>query len=170
MRKLLILLLFFYCTKSISQIQPSVYIGVGLGANLGGLAGIGAEIKYDFFSLNVAVGNILGNDLLDLDTRDITNKFGYDLGVKLYSKMGVFAGINYGLIGAERYSKGGQEDLFFEKNYAFSFTAGYRRILYKHIYGSVYAGLTSKKERNLVQVLDTKVFMPRLGLLIGYEF
>jgi hypothetical protein len=162
-------LLIVFNTPIFSQITPSVYTGIGTGTNLGGIVGIGGEVKYNFLSLNVAVGHLLGRQLPEHHT-GAKSEFSYDFGCKLYSKWGVFGGINYGLLGAALYSKEGQDELHFEKRYGFSFTIGYRRSIYKHIYGLAFFGLTSKKEENFVPLPFDKVFLPRMGLIIGYEF
>ncbi|MDR3339865.1 MAG: hypothetical protein LBT25_07240 [Candidatus Symbiothrix sp.] len=165
------LLLIVSNTIIFSQVKPSVYAGVGTGTNLGGIVGIGGEVKYNFLSLNVAVGNALGEQLPEHHT-GAKSGFSYDFGCKLYAKFGVFGGINYGLIGASLSTKSGQEELHFEKNYGFSFTVGYRRVIYQHIYGLAYAGLTSDKDQNylLPAFFDKRGFLPRMGLIVGYEF
>ncbi|MDR3218377.1 MAG: hypothetical protein LBU22_05255 [Dysgonamonadaceae bacterium] len=165
------LLLIVSNTIIFSQVQSSVYTGIGTGTNLGGLVGIGGEVKYNFLSLNVSVGNLLGEQLPEHHS-GAKSKFSYDFGCKLYSKWGIFGGINYGLLGAALYTKKGQDELHFEKTYGFSFTAGYRRTIYKHIYGLAYVGLSSKKEENYVlpAFFDERGFLPRMGLIIGYEF
>ena len=150
-----------------SQINPSIYVGWGLGTNLGGETGIGAEFKYKMISINAAVGTWLGEFPEHTGAK---YRYDYDFGIKLYSKIGAFLGINYGIIGASLATKTGQQLLDFQKNHGFSFTLGYRHSLYKNIYGLGYLGLTSDKNENMLNLFGLKSFIPRIGLLIGYEF
>ena len=86
---LLCLFISLFGTKTFAQLKPSIYTGVGLITNLGGIFGIGAEIKYKSVSFSAATGyeNIFG----DFDD----NNYHIDFGVKLYSKYNLFGGINY---------------------------------------------------------------------------
>jgi hypothetical protein len=154
-----------------AQLIPSVYTGIGMGTNLGGMMGIGGEIQYKLLSFNVAVGNVLGKPLPEYHTGN-KSKFDYDLGLKLYTKFGLFGGVNYGLIDAELYSKKDQDVLHFEKTHGFSFTLGYRHTIYKHLYGLTYLGLTSNKEVNYLfpPLFDKRESVLRIGLILGYEF
>ena len=154
-------------TTAFSQITHSVYAGWGMGTNLGGEAGFGAEILYKNISLNTAIGTWLGE--FPEHTGD-KSRYDYDFGVKLHSKFGVFLGINYGIIGESLYSKEGQDIMHFEKNHGFSFTTGYRRTIYKNIYGLGYLGLTSDRAENEIDIFGDKSFVPRMGIIIGYEF
>jgi hypothetical protein len=166
------LLLFTLINSSAqSQLTSSIYTGIGIGTNLGGMMGVGGEIQYKFLSFNAAVGNALGKPLPQYHTGD-KSKFDYDFGGKLYTKFGLFGGVNYGLINAVLHTKSGQDVLHFEKTHGFSYTLGYRHTIYKHIYGLTYFGLTSKKEANHMfpSFFDKRGFMPRIGLIIGYEF
>jgi hypothetical protein len=165
-----LIFLTFITSSAQSQLTPSIYTGIGMGTNLGGMMGVGGEIQYKFVSFNAAVGNVLGDPLPKYHTGD-KSKFDYDLGIKLYTKFGLFGGVNYGLIGASSDGWGEQgEKLHFEKTHGFSFTLGYRHTIYKHIYGLTYFGLTSNKEENTLHLFDKKSFIPRIGLIIGYEF
>ena len=150
-----------------SQIQPSIYTGIGLGTNLGGAVGIGAETRYKSISLNFAIGSWI--DKFPEHT-GAQSRFDYDLGLKLYSKYGLFLGINYGIIGEALYTKDGQDLMHFEKNHGFSFTTGYRLNIYKNVFGLLYIGLTSERKENNIVIFNDKDFLPRIGLLIGYDF
>ena len=44
------------CGSAKAQITPSVYAGFGNYTNLGGMVGIGTEIRYKFISVNAAIG------------------------------------------------------------------------------------------------------------------
>ncbi|MDR0232671.1 MAG: hypothetical protein LBI82_11215 [Dysgonamonadaceae bacterium] len=160
-------------SKTYSQVTPSIYAGCGLGTNIGGIVGIGSEVKYKMISFNVAIGSTLGGGgLLDIATHSDIGpnlRLDYDFGVKLYSKVGVFLGLNYGLIGAEEYTTESGL-LLFEKTHGFSFTLGYRHSIYKNFYGLGFIGLTSNKKENTLNIFGDKSFFPRLGLIVGYEF
>jgi hypothetical protein len=114
---------------------------------------------------------MLGKPLPQYHTGD-NSTFDYDFGIKLHSKIGIFGGVNYGLIDAVLSTKRGQDVLHFEKTHGFSFTVGYKHTLYKHIYGLTYLGLTSNKDANRIfpSFFDERGFLPRIGLIIGYEF
>jgi hypothetical protein len=167
----ILIFLLFISSNAQSQLKPSIYIGTGFGTNLGGIVGVGGEIQYKFASFNVAVGNLLGKSLPQYHTGD-KSRFDYDLGLKLYTKFGLFGGVNYGLIEASSDGWGERgEKLHFEKTHGFSFTLGYRHTIYKHIYGLTYLGATSNKKANTFQIpWEKKSFFPRIGLIIGYEF
>jgi hypothetical protein len=60
--------------------------------------------------------------------------------------------------------------MHFEKTHGFSFTIGYRRNIYKNIFGLTYFGLTSNKKENTYVFFDEKSFFPRLGIILGYDF
>ena len=176
-RKVLIFICIIYLmtihSKTYSQVTPAIYAGCGLGTNIGGIVGIGSEVKYKMISFNVAIGSTLGDGgLLDIATHsDIGSslRLDYDFGIKLYSKLGAFLGLNYGLIGAEEYTTESGL-LLFEKTHGFSFTLGYRHSIYKNFYGLGFIGLTSNKKENTLNIFGDKSFLPRLGLIIGYEF
>ena len=153
--------------NALSQIKPSIYTGIGMGTNLGGTVGIGTEIRYKIVSFNCAIGSWID----ELPSHSgAQSRFDYDLGLKLYSKYGLFLGTNYGIIGEALYTKDGQDIMHFEKTHGFSFTIGYRRNIFKNVYGLAYIGLTSNKKENTLAVFDDKSFMPRLGILLGYDF
>lgn len=153
--------------SSFSQVEPSVYAGMGLGTNLGGLVGIGSEIKYKIVSINAAVGT--WTDEFPEHT-GAKSRFDYDFGLKLYSDIGLFAGVNYGIIGAALYTREGQDLLHYEKTHGFSFTIGYKWNIYKNTFASFYLGLTSNSAENHISVFDNSSFLPRIGILLGYEF
>lgn len=150
-----------------SQITPSVYTGIGMGTNLGGAVGIGTEIRYKMISFNCAIGSWIDEFLAHTGDQ---SRFDYDFGLKLYSKYGLFLGTNYGIIGEALYTKDGQDIMHFEKTHGFSFTLGYRRNIYKNIFGMAYIGLTSNKNENTLAIFDDKQFIPRLGIIFGYDF
>ncbi len=150
-----------------SQITPSIYTGAGLGTNLGGVVGIGTEVKYQIVSFNCAVGSWVDEFPTHTGAK---SRFDYDFGLKLYSKYGLFVGVNYGIISAALYSKKEQDIMHFEKKHGFSFTIGYRRNIYDNIFGMIYIGLTSDKKANSLHLFNNKTFMPRFGLIIGYDF
>jgi len=150
-----------------SQINPSVYTGWGFGTNLGGEVGIGSEFKYKMMSVNAAMGSWIGEFPAHTGAK---SRFDYDFGVKIYSRLGLFLGVNYGIIDESLYTKTGQSIMNFEKTHGFSFTGGYRHTIYKNIYGLGYFGITSNKKSNYIYIFDEKDFVPRIGLIIGYEF
>ena len=143
-------------TKTFSQIKPSLYTGIGLGTNLGSVVGIGAEIKYDWISFNVAAGpGILAKHSLL-----------YDVGVKLHSKYKFFGGINYGFV------RTGGLLLDPDKHdyYGFTFSLGYRFTIYRHFYGMGYLGATSDYLAFMSKEKREHAIIPRIGFIIGYEF
>lgn len=162
-----LVLLIGFQLNSFSQITPSIYTGFGMGTNLGGSIGLGTEIKYKKVSFNCAIGSWI--DEFPAHT-GAQSRIDYDLGLKLYSKYGLFIGANYGIIGEALYTKDGQDIMHFEKTHGFSFTFGYRKSIYKNIYGLAYIGLTSNKKENTLSIFDDKTFFPRLGIILGYEF
>ena len=153
-------------TNTFSQIIPSIYTGLGRGTNLGGAVGIGTEYRYKIVSFNCAIGSWIGEFPSHTGAQ---SRFDYDLGLKLYSKYGLFLGTNYGIIGEAIYTKEGQDLMHFEKTHGFSFTIGYRRNICKNVFGMAYLGLTSNKEENTLTVFDDKSFIPRLGIILGYD-
>jgi hypothetical protein len=153
--------------NTFSQITPSIYTGIGMGTNLGGAVGIGSEIRYKIVSFNCAIGSWI--DEFPSHT-GAQSRFDYDLGLKLYSKYGLFLGTNYGIIGEALYTKDGQDMMHFEKTHGFSFTLGYRRSIFNNIFGMAYIGLTSNKKENTLAIFDDKSFIPRLGIIFGYDF
>ena len=168
MRHVVTLTLLFGLNLSIySQITPSLYTGIGMGTNIGGTIGIGSEIRYKMVSFNCAIGSWIDEFPAHTGAK---SRFDYDVGLKLYSKYGLFAGTNYGLIGEALYTKDGQELMHFEKTHGFSFTLGYRHDIYKNIFGLVYIGLTSDKKENYLTIFGDKTFFPRLGIIFGYDF
>lgn len=150
-----------------SQVTPSVYAGIGMGTNLGGAVGIGSEIRYKMVSFNCAIGTWVDEFPEHTGAK---SRFDYDVGLKLYSKYGLFVGTNYGIIGEALYTKNGQDMMHFEKTHGFSFTLGYRHEIYKNIFGLAYIGLTSSKKENYIGIFDRNSFFPRLGIIFGYDF
>jgi hypothetical protein len=93
------------------------------------------------------------------DASESFGVFGYDVGIKLHTNRGIFGGINYGNVS------------FIDESHGFSFTAGYRHIIYKHIYGLGYLGWTPNRAYNQGgwTFLDRHQYL-LAGLIIGYEF
>jgi len=168
----------FFPTNTFSQPVTSIYTGLGFGTNIGGVFGIGSEIKYKMVSFNFAIGCMYREHFLDFPYYSDfwqTLWLGYDFGVKLHSDFGLFFGVNYGIIGASKYyteEDRSQNHPQYESVNGLSFTLGYRRSIYKNFYVQYYVGLTSKKEYNYMEVpiLDAKYIYPRIGLIFGYEF
>ncbi len=168
MRKhqLIYILILFFINNSHAQFTPSLYAGWGLGTNIGGEMGIGCELRYRMVSANLAVGSWLGEFP---EHTGAQSRFDYDGGIKLYAPIGVFVGLNYGIIGESLYTKDGQSILHFEKVHGFSYTLGYRHTIYKRIYGLGFFGFTSNKRENYLYLFGKKDFIPRLGQVVGYE-
>jgi hypothetical protein len=165
------------CLSAKAQITPSVYAGLGNYTHLGGMVGIGAEIQYKCISVNAAIGydhcNMVFSQKGYYAGKDRVgdNPFiGFDVGVKYYFYKGFFGGVNYGLLGKYCLEET-SERVRVDNIYDFSFTLGYRWHYYKGLYGMAWMGATSNKEANrFVFVFDSRSFMPRAGLIIGYEF
>ena len=97
----------FLCSIRVGGVQaqpqpiqnPSLYVGIGNGTNLGGNLGLGLEVPFRLgdgahLALNVAGGFLpREQDLYD------PSRFDFDVGVKLYPlvKHQIFVGLNYGL-------------------------------------------------------------------------
>ena len=154
---------------AMAQITPSVYAGVGNYTNLGGTMGIGTEIRYKFISANAAIGtayNYRAFDNLEIVSGNLW--LGFDVGVKGYVYKGLFAGVNYGVLGKYRYMET-QDRVRVRNLYGFSFTVGYKWHYYKGIYGMAYAGWTSNKDANNF-LCDLGGYLPRMGITLGYDF
>ncbi len=151
--------------STFSQITPSVYTGIGTGTYLGGVVGMGTEIRYKMLSINAAIGSWTAKFP---SHKGIQSRFDYDFGLKYYIKYGLFAGVNYGIIDEVMYMEPVQGVWHFEKTHGYSFTIGYRRNINKNIFGMLYTGLTSNKDKNRL-AFDNSL-TPRIGLIIGYEF
>ena len=164
---LMMICLMCFKTSANSQIIPSIYCGWGLGTNLGGEIGIGSELKYKQVSFSGAIGSWIGSFPEHSGDK---SRFDYDFGLKLYSKIGLYIGLNYGVIDEALYTKANYINLYFEKTHGFSYTLGYKHSIYKNIYGLGFVGLTSNNKVNYLELFNKKEFIPRLGLLIGYEF
>ena len=163
----LILLIGMQCGIS-AQIKPSIYVGLGMGTNLGGTIGIGGEVKYKSLSFNAAVGSWVGDYPAHSGDK---YRFDYDVGIKLYLKYGLFVGLNYGVIGEAMYTKKDNDNnIYFEKTHGYSYIIGYKRNIFNNIYTSVYLGFTSSKEENHLYLFNRQSFIPRMGILIGYNF
>lgn len=161
------------------NLEPSIYIGMGTGTNIGGAVGIGTEIKlYKYLSVNLAVGSL--HTVLDVETK--FSKFDYDIGMKVYPVKYVFLGVNYGLIDyiydvRIYYTSSYLSEILpaidhQEKVRGFSFTVGLRTPEFKHFYLSGFIGTTNKEEANSTDAdgfLDEPVWMPRIGVLFGYN-
>lgn len=150
------LLFTIYVGQCVAQINPSIYTGIGTYTNLGGAVGLGSEIKYKCFSVSAAIGGprvFTKHDIF------------FDVGTKIYSNFGFFGGLNYGYITSK-------DGWFNSKNdyYGFTVSVGYRQTIYKHIYGLAYLGVTSDYLTFMPNNLMEKKFIPRLGLIFGYEF
>ena len=162
-------LAFLSCFEAKAQITPSVYAGWGNYTNLGGTIGIGAEIRYKFISANAAVGTVYNYGAFDgLEIVSGNPWLGFDVGLKCYVFKGLFAGVNYGVLGKYRYMET-QDRVRVRNLNGFSFTLGYKWNFYKGFYGLVYAGATSSKDaNNFLGELGGK--QPRFGILLGYDF
>ncbi len=163
------------CSSAKAQITPSVYAGLGNYTNLGGMVGIGTEIKYKFVSVNAAIGydhcnQVFSHYYAGMERVGDNPFVGYDIGVKCYFYKGFFGGVNYGLLGKNCLQET-EERVRVDNFYDFSFTLGYRWHYYKGLYGMAWLGVTSNKDANqFVFVFDSRSFMPRAGVIIGYEF
>ena len=162
-------LMFMGYYGAMAQITPSVYVGAGNYTNLGGTFGIGTEVRYKFISANAAIGTAYYHGIFDgLEIVGGTPWLGFDFGLKGYIYKGLFAGVNYGVLGKYRYMET-QDRVRIRNLYGFSFTVGYKWHYYKGIFGMVYAGTTSSKKANnwLGELGGVE---PRFGLQLGYDF
>lgn len=83
---------FFAQTDTLSK---AIYVGVGVGTNIGGVVGIGFEKEIvKGLSLSIAIGSI--HPMLEEKTK--FSKFSYDFGIKYYVFKGLFLGANYGFV------------------------------------------------------------------------
>ena len=165
------------CGSAKAQITPSVYVGLGNYTNVGGMVGIGTEIQYKLIPVNAAIGFDGCNQAFfrkgyyaGKERVGDNPFFGFDVGVKCYFYKGFFGGVNYGLLGKyclEETAERVRVDNFYD----FSFTLGYKWHYYKGLYGMAWLGVTSNKDANqFVFIFDSRSFIPRAGLIIGYEF
>ena len=163
-------LMLMVCYGAMAQIKPSVYVGWGNYTNLGGTIGIGTEIRYKFISVNAAIGTIYYPSKVfeNLEIVGGNPWFGFDFGVKGYVYKGLFAGVNYGVLGKYRYMET-QDRVRVRNLYGFSFTAGYKWHYYKGIYGMAYTGWTSSKKANN-WLGEFGGVEPRFGIQLGYDF
>ena len=157
------------CCGAMAQITPSLYVGIGNYTNLGGTMGIGTELKYKFVSVNAAIGTAYYHGTFDgLEIVGSNPWLGFDVGMKGYVYKGLFAGVNYGVLGKYRYMET-QGRVRVRNLYGFSFTAGYKWHYYKGIFGMVYVGTTSSKKANN-WLGEFGGIEPRLGIQLGYDF
>lgn len=158
-----------FSLHAMAQIKPSVYVGLGNYTNLGGTVGIGTEIRYQFISVNAALGTAYTYRAFDgLEIVSGNPWLGFDVGVKGYVFKGLFVGVNYGVLGKYRYMET-QNQVRVRDLCGFSFTAGYKWNFYKGLYGTIYAGTTSSKDaNNFLGDLGGKQL--RAGILLGYDF
>jgi hypothetical protein len=159
----------FCCFSAKAQITPSVYVGWGNYTNLGGTIGIGTEVRYKFISANAAIGTAYYLGAFDgLEIVSGNPWLGFDFGLKGYVYKGLFAGVNYGVLGKYRLMET-QDCVRVRDLYGFSFTVGYKWHYYKGIFGTAYAGWTSSKDANNF-LGDFGGYIPRVGLTLGYDF
>ncbi len=151
-----------------SQIQPSVYVGFGDNVNLGGVVGVGTEIKNKMFSVNGALG--VHPDRFPLSS-GFSPKWGGDFGLKFYPIYGFFAGVNYGINRVTYETQNGRDMTDFECLYGFSFTGGYKWNFYKNWFVSAYYGCCISKNPKPGFFTDKKTFTSScIGLFFGYNF
>jgi len=153
---IVLLIVSLNCT---SQVKYSIHTGIGTHTNLGGITGLGFEVKYKEIAFNTSLGTRLGRFP---ERPKFTTGLDYDFGVKFYSNNHFFLGINYGLISEQYYESE------FSKYHGFSFTGGYRKEIFTKFYLSLYLGFTSNQDANF-PFLNSQFIFPRMGLLIGYE-
>lgn len=152
-----------------AQINPSLYVGWGNYTNIGGTLGIGTELRYKSFSVNAAVGMSSFRGVFEgLEVVGNCPHWGFDVGAKYYVYKGLFAGVNYGVLGKYRYMET-QYRVRVRNLYGFSFTVGYKWHFHKGIYGMVYTGTTSSKKANN-WLGDFGGVEPRFGIQLGYDF
>ncbi len=166
--KILVLstLIWILSTNLHSQIQPSVYVGAGTCVNLGGIVGVGTEVRHKMFSLNGSVG-VLPNRLL---SDEGSAKIGYDFGLKFYPIYGFFIGANYGINNVIFESQNGQDITDFECLYGVSFTGGYKWNFYANWFVSAYVGCGISKNSHIRLFPKKTIVDPVIGLFFGYNF
>ena len=167
--KKMILIVALLCLQAAAyaQFTPSVYVGAGLFTNLGGPIGLGTEMRYGNVSASLA-GSYVPYDFSPPFRYVGDNPyFGYDVGVKYYAYKGLFAGVNYGLVGKQFHGvKIDDEQVLEVKDvYAFTFSAGYKIPFGKGFYGTPYIGTTTNWAANHLMGL----FYPNVGFLFGYD-
>lgn len=160
-----------------SKIEPSIYVGLGLGTNIGGAIGVGTEVKFlKYFSANIALGSIH----LIFEKEVETSKFDFDLGIKYYPFKYFFVGVNYGFIDYEYIRIHDETGLIFNEDTeiynetrGISLTLGFRTADFNNLYLSGYLGTTTDPDVNCSDAngfLDGSICMPRIGIMLGYEF
>ena len=156
---LLCLFVSLFGTKSYAELKPSIYMGTGVYTNLGGIFGIGAELKYKSISFNCALG---------LECLFLRNPlYNIDIGVKLYLRENVFGG---SVFGGVNFGYSSKPELFWTPINNFTFSIGYRHTIYKHLYGMGYLGLTSDNLAFMPEKDRKYDLIPTVGIIIGYEF
>ena len=98
-----------------------------------------------------------------------TDRLGVDAGIKLYVLKGLFVGFNYGSI-SSYVNQIDTDQYYFEKVYGFSYTLGYKQKIFKNYFIQVFVGFSSDRDVNYKMFFYNEVFVPRGGILIGYEF
>ena len=163
-------LMWLGCYGALAQIEPSMYVGIGNYTNLGGTVGIGTELRYKFISVNAAIGTTYypKKAFEGLEIVKGNPWLGFDVGLKGYVYKGLFAGVNYGVLGKYRLMET-QDRVRVRNLYGFSFTVGYKWHYYKGIFGTAYAGWTSSKDANNF-LGDLGGYIPRVGITLGYDF
>ncbi|MDX9696959.1 MAG: hypothetical protein RBT49_14305 [Bacteroidales bacterium] len=165
-RFLITYVILFMLTTSYSEnrinLEPSVYLGIGNGTNLGGFYGLGSEVGVNkFLSFNGSFGIIPPiND-------ESTTEYGFDLGLKIYPIKYFFLGINYGTLLGIDYFNGDKDEYVYENQQALSFTLGLKSPDFKNAFLSVFFGTTSKPELNNY---GPWVYDFRMGVILGYIF
>jgi hypothetical protein len=179
---LALLLLGLPAVASAQSVSPSLYTGFGTGTHLGGLVGVGTEVRVgNHVSASVAVGawpdgfrgEVGGASPVD-----------FDLGVKVYPfETWVYAGVNYGTIDAQVVEEpliaAGPRNLTtvvsemrLKKTRGFTFSIGARTPPWRRFYASAFVGVTGNADVNNLNVFADDPdpdFFPRFGLLLGYE-
>ncbi len=169
-RIITIVLLLGLQVAAFAQITPSVYTGYGMGTNLGGLVGIGTEVRYKRISANAAIGGSYFTGYEHVKLIGDHPNLGFDVGIKCYVIKGLFAGVNYGLVDKHHRSTGEFKVRRVEDVMAFSFTIGYKQNIYKGLYGMGYLGFTDSKNINKPIILGKQMSMPRFGFILGWDF
>jgi hypothetical protein len=169
-------LILFACSfAQSSTLAKSLYVGFGIGTNIGGVVGIGFEKEFvKKISWSIALGSI--HPMLEENTS--FSKFSYDLGLKFYAIDYLFIGMNYGFVDYQL-SKLIIDDVVLndveEKYNGFTISAGYKMNISNSVYLSIYISnwLDSEKKTtgskttdNTVRKYDSSF---RYGFLFGYH-
>ena len=93
------LIIFLFISSVIAQndnLKKSLYLGLGMGINIGGSFGIGFEHELKKkISLNFSIGSLPSGELAE---NSRYSNIGFDLGIKYYVLSNLFIGANYGLV------------------------------------------------------------------------